>query len=328
MTFSNYVVTDSLCCPSRSSIFTGKFPHDTGVYTNNSPDGGFAVFHSRGNEKHTYGLALQNSGYATGMMGKYLNGYVPTQKYVPPGWSEWDVSGKAYGEYNYNLNENNKVVHYGGTPADYLTDVMSAKGSDFIARNAAAKTPFALEIAAYAPHSPYVPAAEDLSKFPGLKAPRTKAFDKTPGQRAGLAGRAHRAVERAEGPAGRDLPQARTGGAVGGPDDRQPARLPRSQRGGRQHVLRVQLRQRLPPGRIPPRRGQADGVRHRRARATGGRWAERARRAPHGTRSPRTSTWHRPSKTWPGSRSRRASTGTAWSRCCTARRPRTGGRRH
>src|SRR5260370_41642195 len=29
VTFANYFVTDSLCCPSRSSIFTGRFPHDT-----------------------------------------------------------------------------------------------------------------------------------------------------------------------------------------------------------------------------------------------------------------------------------------------------------
>src|SRR3569833_2890517 len=33
-TFENYTVTDSLCCPSRSSILTGKFPRDAGVFTN------------------------------------------------------------------------------------------------------------------------------------------------------------------------------------------------------------------------------------------------------------------------------------------------------
>ena len=34
--FANYSVTDSLCCPSRSSIFTGEYPHHTGVFTNHT----------------------------------------------------------------------------------------------------------------------------------------------------------------------------------------------------------------------------------------------------------------------------------------------------
>ncbi len=185
-TFTNYTVTDSLCCPSRSSIFTGRFPHDTGVFTNTSPDGGFALFHWRGEESSTYATALFGRSYATGMMGKYLNGYQPantegeTQPFVPPGWTEWDVAGNGYPEFGYDLNQNHTIVHYGRRSADYLTDVLSRTGAAFIARSAASHKPFALEIATFAPHAPYTPAPRDLNAFPGLAAPRTAAFDRVP----------------------------------------------------------------------------------------------------------------------------------------------------
>src|SRR3954465_3782502 len=44
VTFSPYYVPGSLCSPSRSSIFSGRFPPNTGVFTNMAPDGGFGVF--------------------------------------------------------------------------------------------------------------------------------------------------------------------------------------------------------------------------------------------------------------------------------------------
>lgn len=184
--FSNYTVTDSLCCPSRASIFSGNFPHDTHVFDNTKADGGFQTFNKRGEESATFATALHAVGYQTAMMGKYLNGYQPPQRlgsgepYVPPGWSEWDVGGNAYHEFNYDLNENHKIVSYGNSPTDYLTDVVSAKGSNFIKAAASAKKPFALEIATFSPHEPYVPAPQDANLFPGLKAPRVPNFNVKP----------------------------------------------------------------------------------------------------------------------------------------------------
>jgi N-acetylglucosamine-6-sulfatase len=184
VTFSRYYVTDSLCCPSRSSIFSGRFPHNTGVFTNMAPDGGFGVFNGRGEEKSTWATALQGAGYRTAMMGKYLNGYTPQglvdgkPLYIPPGWNEWDVAGNGYPEFNYDLNENGKLVHYGGQPQDYLTDVIAGKAVSFINAAAAAKTPFAIELATFAPHAPYTPAPRDANDFPGLKAPRPPSFNK------------------------------------------------------------------------------------------------------------------------------------------------------
>jgi N-acetylglucosamine-6-sulfatase len=188
LTFNQYFVSDSLCCPSRSSIFTGNFPHDTNVFSNVGKRGGFREFYDRGEEQHTFATALQNAGYRTAMMGKYLNGYgqqkgsVPglPYTYVPPGWSEWDVSGWGYREFNYDLNDNGQLQPYGAQPKDYLTDVLARKGVDFIDSSAATGQPFFLELATFAPHFPYTPAPRDASDFPGLQAPRPPNFNTLP----------------------------------------------------------------------------------------------------------------------------------------------------
>ena len=183
MTFSRYYVTDSLCCPSRSSIFSGRYPHNTKIFTNKVPDGGFDAFHGRGEERSTWATDLQAAGYRTAMMGKYLNGYMPgsvvdgKRRYIPPGWNEWDVAGNGYGEFNYNLNQDGQLVHYGLQPQDYLTDVAGGRAVQFINGAADAGQPFALEVATFAPHAPYTPATRNATDFPGLTAPRTPAFD-------------------------------------------------------------------------------------------------------------------------------------------------------
>ncbi|MDQ0365276.1 arylsulfatase A-like enzyme [Catenuloplanes indicus] len=177
VSFSNYVVTDSLCCPSRASILTGKFPHNTGVFTNAGPDGGFPVFRRRGNEENTFATGLRAAGYRTAMFGKYMNGYDPASGHVPPGWDEWAVAGNAYAQVGYTLNENGRIRGYGG---QYLTTVLGAKAEAFVRTSAQRKQPFLVEISTFAPHSPFTPAPQDARAFPGLTAPRGPAFDRLP----------------------------------------------------------------------------------------------------------------------------------------------------
>jgi N-acetylglucosamine-6-sulfatase len=177
-TFANYFVTDSLCCPSRSSIFTGRFPHNTGIFRNTGKDGGYLAFRNRGHEQATFATALSAAGYRTAMFGKYLNGYLPAQHPPAPGWSTWAVAGNGYAGFRYSLNQDGRVVPYGNKPADYLTDVVSGLAVRFIKQSNG--QPFFMEIATFAPHAPYTPAPRDAAALPGVHAPRPPAFNAAP----------------------------------------------------------------------------------------------------------------------------------------------------
>jgi hypothetical protein len=51
--------------------------------------------------------------------------------------------------------------------SDYLTDVLASKGVNFINSSAATGQPFFLELATFAPHSPYTPAPVTRTNSPG-----------------------------------------------------------------------------------------------------------------------------------------------------------------
>lgn len=161
VTFTNGHVTTALCCPSRTSILTGQYSHRTGVLDNSPPDGGAQVF----DDSSTIATWLQAAGYRTGFVGKYLNGYASLSPYIPPGWNEWHVQVQVK-FYEYDLNDNGAITHFGSAPGDYSGDVMTQRAVDFITSSAG--TPFFLHLSQKAPHGPATPAPRHLGLFTGL----------------------------------------------------------------------------------------------------------------------------------------------------------------
>jgi len=181
MTFENALVPVSLCCPSRVSLLRGQYVHNHQVLSNGPPDGGFQKATALNLEQTSIATVLQDSGYRTALMGKYLNGYPFTDAltYIPPGWNEFysPSSDAAYFGFNYTLNANGTLVPYGSAPEDYMTDVLSRTAVNFITRTAGAGAPLFLYINPYAPHGPATPAPRHSGLFTDVIAPRTPSFN-------------------------------------------------------------------------------------------------------------------------------------------------------
>ncbi len=181
VSFSNYFVSVSLCCPSRTTTLRGQYAHNTGIMTNGGGNGGFETMFARGLDKSTVATWLQGGGYRTALYGKYLNGYPATApaRYVPPGWTDWasSIAGNPYSEYNYTLNENGRPIRYGAAPPAYGTDVYAGKADQFMRKAAADRVPFFIYLAVYAPHQPATPAPRHANLFPDAKAPRPASFN-------------------------------------------------------------------------------------------------------------------------------------------------------
>ena len=136
VTFENAFVTNPVCCPSNVTILTGQYSHNTQILHNVPPLGGFQKFVDMGTDgdpatqgdENTLATWLDDAGYLTGRVGKYLVGYPAGSTYVPPGWDQWLASYDGFSTYfNYRLNENGTVVQYGADEEDYMTDVLTGK---------------------------------------------------------------------------------------------------------------------------------------------------------------------------------------------------------
>src|SRR5215204_2329454 len=186
MSFSNAFVSNALCCPSRATIMRGQYAHNTDVWFNNNVfdpdpnvrDGGWLGYKGNGYEDENVATRLHDAGYVSGLFGKYLNGYgattVPTTP--PPGWDDWFAFSQAQ-YYDYDVNDNGTIRHFGTTNSDYSTDVLKREVQQFIGTNVAQGKPFFAYVTPYAPHAPATPAPRDRHAFDQAKAPRLASFN-------------------------------------------------------------------------------------------------------------------------------------------------------
>lgn len=167
--FSRTVAPTPTCCPSRASLLTGRMSRRTGVYGNTPPDGGWRTFFDNGNEDRTLATALQERGYRTGLVGKYLNGFAQNELggkggRRPPGWDVFLTFVKRTGAYyDYSLTDG---THFGSDPADYSTDVLGDRAARFVTRTPD-EQPLFLVFTPFAPHKPYRPAPRHRNDFAG-----------------------------------------------------------------------------------------------------------------------------------------------------------------
>jgi N-acetylglucosamine-6-sulfatase len=181
-TFTEAIVTTPLCCPSRATMITGQYGHNNGVLRNK--------YGNLRSKRNTLPVWLDEAGYTTIHVGKYMNRYAAAAKpntEVAPGWDEWhSVITPHY--FDYELMANGRAKSFGERPEDYLGRALTQRSVRMVETYAPRRRPFYLQLDHFAPHDDVgvdpgrcaegpVPDPADYDRFAGEPLPAPPGFD-------------------------------------------------------------------------------------------------------------------------------------------------------
>ena len=147
VTFTDAYATTPTCCPSRATLFSGRYAHNHGVLTSEGRS------YKALDHETTVQRYLQDAGYTTALMGKFLNNW---HLRTPPYFDHY-VIPKYAGRRMYRGNTwsvDGRVVE----KKDYTTDFLARRAVRFINSAEGQSEPWFLVINVPAPHKPYLPA--------------------------------------------------------------------------------------------------------------------------------------------------------------------------
>jgi len=175
------------CCPSRASLLTGLYPHQTGI-GNMVIDQGLPGYRGDLNESSlTIPQVLRSAGYATYMSGKWhltkhtdmFRDWLPPEQRQYVSKHNWPLQrgfdhfyGTIHGAGSFfapsTLVEGNEALPV-TPPSYYYTDAISAKAVEYLDDHAARTPaqPFFIYVAYTAPHWPLHALPEDIARYQG-----------------------------------------------------------------------------------------------------------------------------------------------------------------
>jgi len=173
VTFTQHYVTSPLCVPSRGSLWTSRYPHQTGVMVNDEarpialPD-----------EAITIGDVLKEAGYRNGYFGKWHLGRDHSPQH---GFDEWWAHLR--GSYEQDLAETgalyldplkDRLAQRQDVPFELAHDTETTnRALAFIEDTRKGSSPFFCVVSMRAPHDPYVGPFDDAYDPAAIPLPST-----------------------------------------------------------------------------------------------------------------------------------------------------------